>query len=277
MRLTVFLQISCATLLVTGLCSPGDIPAQPPASGQDRKEALAVLTKIAASFEVRLDDKYVAKFEDKPAMRWNNTIGNATDAALFFWMHEGRPVAVGTTFVTANTVVGHEFQSLALLPLEGRRAGKVVWNPSKPGIQFVRLKDAPIPAESTRQRLTQIKTLAQRFRAQAIKGPPAYQVNDVRQLRLLTQPILRYQDPQTPELEGAVFVFAMDTDADVLLLIENRLRDGQAGWEYALARANPFELKVWCDDIPVWSQKRTTKNDPAHPYLITGPFSLKRD
>jgi hypothetical protein len=264
------------TLLAAAHARPGNTFAQPSKPGKDRKEALSVLTKIATSFEVRLDKKRVATREAEPAMRWTNTIGHATDAALFFWMHDGRPVAVGTTFVTDNIVVGQEFQSLSLEPLEARRKGKSVWAPREAGIEFRRIPDAPAPAETARQRLSQMKTLARRFKAEAIKSPPAYQENDVRELRLLTQPILQYQDPGTPENEGAVFAFAMDTDADVLLLIENRTRDGKAGWEFALARTNPFVLKVWCDDDLVWTQKRTdATNDPSLPYIIVGQFPLK--
>lgn len=264
-------------LLAAGICKAGAgvAAAQTSPPDRDRKESLAFLSKLAASFEVRLDDKRQATREIEPAMRWTNTIGRATDAALFLWMHDGRPVAVGTTFVTDNVVVGVEFQSLALGPIQTRRAGKVIWEPRESGINFQGIPGTPIPGETARQRLSQIKTLARRFRAEAIKGPPPYQENDVRQLRLLAQPILQYQDPKMPEYEGAIFAFVMDTDPDVLLLIENRIRDGKAGWEYALARTNPFVLNAWCDNNPVWSQKRVGIADPSHPYLIAGPYPVK--
>ncbi len=169
------------------------------------------------------------------------------------------------------------FQSLSLEPVQARRGGKVVWEPREPGITFERLTDAPVPAETSRQRISQIKTLARRFHSQAVKSPPAYQENDVRELRLLAKPILQYHDPKLPENEGAIFAFAMDTDADVLLLIENRVRDGKPGWEYALARANPYVLKVWCDDTLVWSQeRRLSTSDPTDPYFIAGPYPLKQ-
>lgn len=264
--------------LAAGFSAVRYASAKPRAHLEDRKESLAVLTKIAASFEVRLDGKRIATREAEPAMRWINTIGHATDAALFFWMHEGRPVAVGTTFVTDNVAVGQEFQSLALEPVEARHRGRTIWEPRQPGIEFRPMTDAPKPADTARGRLSQIKTLARRFRAEAIKSPPAYQENDVRELRLLAQPILQYHDADMPENEGAVFAFAMDTDADVLLLIENRIRDGISGWEYALARTNPFVLKVWCDKVLVWSRQRVDSTvDPAQPYIIAGPFPLKDD
>ena len=268
--------ITTAVVVAVVLNGGGVTSAQPTAQSPERKESLALLTKVAASFEVRLDDKRLAVREAEPLMRWTNTIGHATDAALFVWIHDGRPVAAGTAFVTDGVNVGHEFQSLALGPLQVKRQGKPIWTPPEPGIEFRPLIDAPKPADSARQRLSQIKTLARRFRAQAIKAPPAYQLNDARELRLFAQPILQYEDPQMPEREGAIFAFVMDTDADVLLLIENRERDGKTGWEYALARANPYVLKVWCDDALVWFQKHVkVMNDPALPYFIVGPFSVK--
>ncbi|MBI3863266.1 MAG: hypothetical protein HY290_15350 [Planctomycetia bacterium] len=263
-------------LLVTAVFRLQIAVAQPAPRGADRKESLAALTRIAGSFEVRLDEKRVATREAEPAMRWTNTIGHTTDAALFIWMHGGRPVAAGTSFVTDGIAVGLEFQSLALEPIEARRLGKAIWTPQSPGIEFRPLADAPAPSDTARQRLSQIKALARRFRAQAIKAPPAYQENDARELRLLAQPILQYHDPQMPEREGAIFAFAMDTDADVLLLIENRAREGKAGWEYALARANPYVLKVWCDDVLIWTQKRILSNgDLTQTYIIAGPYPLK--
>lgn len=180
-------------LLATGMFSFGFLFAQPAAQTRDRKESLAFLSKIAASLEVRLDDKRRAMREDEPVMRWTNTISHATDAALFIWMHEGRPVAAGTTFITENVGVGLEFQSLA------------------------------------------------------------------------------------QEYEGAIFAFVMDTDADVLLLIENRLREGAAGWEYALARANPYILKVWRDETLVWSQKRVEATSASSPDFFAGPFPLEKE
>jgi hypothetical protein len=267
-----------AVVLAAGLTASSSASAQSSAQGHDRKESLAFLTKIASRFEIRLDDKRRATRDDEPAMRWTNTIGHTTDAALFFWMHDGRPVAVGTAFETDRVAVGLEFQSLALEPLEARRDGKSIWGPRQPGIEFRPIANAPKPAETARVRLSQIKSLARRFRAQAIKSPPAYQENDARELRLLAQPILQYHDAEQSENDGAVFAFAMDTDVDVLLLIENRVRDGKSGWEFALARTNPFVLKVWCDKTLVWSQERvSTTADAAQPYFMAGPFPDKEE
>jgi hypothetical protein len=267
---------AAGAILAAVFGNPGRAAAQSPEQVRDRKESLAFLTRLSGRFEVRLDDRRPATREDEPAIRWTNTIGHTTDAALFFWMYDGRPVAVGTVFETDRVAVGLEFQSLALEPVEGRHDGKVIWGPKSPGIEFHPISGAPPPAESARGRLSQVKALAHRFRAQAVKSPPAYQENDARELRLLAQPILQYHDSRQSENDGAVFAFAMDTDVDILLLIENRDRDGKAGWEFALARTNPFVLKVWCDKTLVWSQERvTTTADAAQPYFMAGPYPVE--
>ena len=51
------LVTAIGVLLVVNFFVPAVTLAQTPAPGLDRKESLAVLTKIASSFEVRLDDK----------------------------------------------------------------------------------------------------------------------------------------------------------------------------------------------------------------------------
>lgn len=267
---------SVTAVLLALISTAGSAADEPSAESPDRKESLAILTEIASSFDVRLDEDRLAVRTADPAVRWNNTIGHATDAALFFWMHGGRPVAVGTTFVNDNAIIGHEFQSLAPGPIDARRRGKTVWAPQEPGIEFRPLDEAPQPARTARARLSQVKALAHRFRAEAVKSPPAYQEDDVRELRLLPQPILQYHEDGAQENEGAVFTFAMDTDVDVLLLIESRSHAGKARWEYALARTNPYVLKVWCDKALVWSKPRILSiSDPERPYFLAGPFPFK--
>ena len=63
--------------LALGFCGHGF--AFEPRSDQkrDRKESLAVLSRFAATFEIRLDDKQIAARGEEPAMRWTDTIGHA--------------------------------------------------------------------------------------------------------------------------------------------------------------------------------------------------------
>jgi hypothetical protein len=59
-------------------------------------------------------------------------------------------------------------------------------------------------------------------------------------LRLLTQPIDRYQDPEAGIEDGAAFVFAYGTNPELVLLLEcDRDR-----WQWAVARLSWAELTV---------------------------------
>ena len=116
------------------------------------------------------------------------------------------------------------------------------------------------------------------FRAEAVKGPPAYSEDSVWKLRLNSQPLLQYRQPDAPDHEGAIFAFAMDTDPEVLLLIENRVRMGKTGWECELAPVTGWSAKAWFKDKFIWEQERQhPAADPTLPYFVHGPIPVKHD
>ncbi len=249
--------------------------AQSPAD-QDRKESLAALTKIAGSYTMKVDGKRLAKLNEEPVIRFSKPVSELKDAALFVWMCEGRPVAGCTVLWQKELGLYHEFQSLALEPLRAERDGKVAWELAQPGITFAPIPDASMPAETPNKRLIQMKSLAEQFRSEAIKGAPFYAENSVYQLRLLPKVLLRYSHPDRPELEGAIFAFVQDTDPESLLLIENREREGKTGWEFAMAPMTGWPVKGWHKDKEVWSiERRHPAPDPAKPYFVAGPFPVK--
>jgi hypothetical protein len=250
--------------------------APPAPQGEDRKASLAALTKSAATYQVKLGDKRIAKRNDEPLFRWSKPISEIQDAVLFVWTIDGRPVAAGAFLVTRLGEC-HEFQSLALEPLRAERGDKTAWEPALPGIQFEIVPGSPAPAEAANRRLIQMTSLAEQFRIEAMKGPPFYPENSVQTLRLLPKPLLRYGDPKRAELDGAIFVFAHDTDPEALLLIENRERGDKTGWEFAMAPMTSWELKGWHQSKSVWSAERRPVAEPTRPYFVAGPFPAKGD
>lgn len=248
--------------------------AQSPAKG-NREESLAWLTNQASSYRIRLADNRTADFTKQPLIRFTKVLSEVDDAAMFVWLSNGRPVVAETMLVQRTLGLYHEFQSLATEPLTAERSGKTVWKPQQAGVTFARIPDSDRPAESPVRRLTQMKTLAERFRAQAIKGPPFYAEGSVYHLRLLPQPMLRYRDPQHPELEGALFAFCQDTDPEAMLLVENRVRDGQPGWEFAFAAMTGWSVQAFDQDEPVWSiERQHPAKDPELTYFVAGPYPL---
>ncbi|HJZ53990.1 MAG TPA: hypothetical protein VKE74_03490, partial [Gemmataceae bacterium] len=109
---------------------------------------------------------------------------------------------------------------------------------------------APAPADSAAGRLVQMRALADRFTATVtFRG-------DKSALRRLTAPVYRYGDEKRPPLDGAVFAFAQATDPEVLLLLEARVSNGTAQWQYALARQTMWVVEVEYDGRQVWSVEK---------------------
>ena len=71
-------------------------------------------------------------------------------------------------------------------------------------------------------------------------------------MRLLAQPIYRYEKPEGDLIDGALFVFVLGTDPEALLLIEAHQVDGTPRWQYGLARMSNVNLRVSDRGRPVW-------------------------
>ena len=72
-------------------------------------------------------------------------------------------------------------------------------------------------------------------------------------LRLLTQPLVRYSEPGRLAMDGAIFAYARATDPDVLLVLEARDSGAVPQWSYALARMHGGALRAWYREKEVWS------------------------
>jgi hypothetical protein len=241
----------------------------------EEKTPLERFQQAAAQYDIRLEDAARSKlaFVPKPLLHWDNPARTAEDGAVFVWLKDGRPEVVGSifTYKLTNVRTKHEFQSLAAGPLSARYEGRVVWKPRAAGVTFRPVPEAPTPAESDRLRLVQMKALARDFDARLIdlKG-------ETNELRLMPQPLYRYETDGKTVLDGAIFSFALGTDPEALLLIEARRSEGDWQWQYAFARFHFAELRARYKAQDVWrieadpSQLNTKIGDPAHlekPYV----------
>jgi hypothetical protein len=215
-------------------------------------KAVEAFKAEAAEYNVRLqsrpDEKLVV--EKEPALRWDNPARTGEDGALFIWMLGGRPEMIGTIFTyRLNDKINrkHEYHSLALEPLTAEFRGKEVWAPKAAGVKFAPVDGAPAPAGSARVRLTQMKALAREFSA-SMKD----QEGESYQLRLLTQPLVRYEPEDKRILDGALFSFSLGTDPEVILLLEARAAKESHQWEFAFARFHYIELQAFHKDREVF-------------------------
>jgi hypothetical protein len=236
----------------TLLLAAGQVPAEAPPPSHAAAKALEAFKAEAAEYVVKLESRPTEKLQlvKEPVLRWDNPARTGEDGAIFVWTLGGRPEMIGTIFTYRlgdRINRKHEYHSLALEPLRAEFHGQEVWAPQSAGVKFTGLPGAPAPAATPRQRLTQMKALAREFTA-SMKD----EQGESYQLRLLTQPLVRYEPEGKELLDGALFSFSLGTDPEVLLLLEARAVKEGSQWQYALARFHYVELKAFHKDREVW-------------------------
>ena len=234
-------------------------------------ERLAYMQQTAASYSVTIKrdgkDKPISVRPD-PVLRFTNPVSGVGDGGLFVWEDESqRPVAAAQVFIVPNSdnTWMHEFQSLATAPMSFEIDGRPAWQPSKPGLQFARLKDADTPAASAPARLLQMRRLARRFSVS-----DEFEGDNEDRLRLMSTPISRYSTPSI--LDGAVFVFSHGTDPELFVVLETRRNVDEDGkderaWYAALAPMTSYALHATLDGKRYWSAEFRTG-----PFPITATF-----
>jgi hypothetical protein len=271
-------RIALLALLVAGGSAAAQTSTPPAGKKEEKLESLraaaaAKLAQAAAeTYTVTVDssrDRPLV-FQPKPILQWSNPVVGSIHGSVFVWTAKGRPELVASIYKWYGPVNFHlavEFHSLATGPITARENGSVVWSPTQPGLTFTPVPGAPVPAGTPAQRLRQMRALAQEFTAfetDREKVP--------RDLRLLTQPVYRYNGTEPPLLDGGLFTFVLGTDPEVFLLLEARRRpDGGYGWDYALARMNSVILRVSHRGREVWNlpeQPWSVVFGHAEPYTI---------
>ena len=94
-------------------------------------------------------DKAKLTLNEKSLMNWTNPARQQERGAIYVWMLDERPLAIGSLFtyeVNDKVYAKHEFQSLAAGPLRSSFAGKLAWTPKGAGIEWRSFEDSPQPA-----------------------------------------------------------------------------------------------------------------------------------
>lgn len=209
-------------------------------------------------------------FHKEPVYVWTNPVRAAQqDGVVFIWTSRGRPEAIGTIFSNpAGEIRGitHEFHSLSLGTLHVTRRGthENLWKPGGPGIELAPIEGAPPPARSSAQRLLQMRAMAREFSASTRDAK-----NRRWELRLLAQPLYRYESTVPDVWDGALFAFVTSagTDPETLLVIEARkpAAGGTPVWHRGHARFTDLELSVRYKGTEVFAVE-TTHGDTLKMY-----------
>jgi hypothetical protein len=265
--------MTTALLLVASALLAADDPKPPSAKSAERLFALHLAESERWQMFLDAAHKTQARLNTKPIYIWTNpTRNDGQNGAVFVWTAAGRPVVVGSIFSHpegGKRVICHEFHSLAEGTLEPRRTvADEQWQP-KAAVPLLPLPEAPPVESSPARRLVQMRTLSREFTAHSI---------DYRkerwELRLLPQPLYRYEKPEKDVLDGALFAYVTSagTDPEVILVLEARKGTDKPAWHYRAIRFSDSDLFVQHSGKEVWSSVRDEKNqlhfNPDHTYRL---------
>lgn len=186
-----------------------------------------------------------------PVLRWTNPLKEGQDGAVFLWTKNERPEAIGCCFTytySGELRHKHQLHSLSTKPVEARIDNSVVWQPRTAGVTFTPIPRAGSLATSASRQAIQMRHLARRFavEVESDKGVKS-------ELRLMPVPLATYSPKNSECSTGALFSFALGTDPDAILIIENRMVNSVPTWTWAFARFHFNKLTATLDDKPVWS------------------------
>jgi hypothetical protein len=198
-----------------------------------------------------------------PVLRYSDPGGITTDASIWAWGDVGRPsILAGIFFLTQE---GRETKwSCELLSLADGRVAVTSkagweWAPAKGGLKWFSLGAAD-PDLSARQRLRQMKDIAERYEVRSFEG------SVTSQLRLMVQPIVRYSDAANGLVDGSIFSYAAGTNPEALLLVECRDSAGAQTWQAAFARFGAAKCEAKEGVTPIWDCPAIQQWKAKEPY-----------
>ncbi len=250
------------------------LAAQAPAGAQNGADAGAVrlkfMTDSLQGYQLTTSGEggESLKLVEKPVFRLGKQgADDLEDGAIFLWTADsGRPEAAIQVFLIKHPKEPegnwyHEFTSLAPTTIRTTNNGRPQWAPTTPGLEFKPMSDAPKPAQSAAQRIRQMRSLAERFRAS-----DSFWRRGWSELRLLPTPVTRYGGAATKLVDGALFAFVLGTDPEMFLFIETGASGEGLEWRYALAPMSAFALKGSYQGKAVWEvPDGMPASDPSKP------------
>lgn len=214
---------------------------------------LAFMNKAMARNEltIRGEKDVPSQLIPAPLLRWSTVQGNVKDGTVYGFSRGGRPDVLMQFAMHRENFYVQEFTAICEHPISMKRDGREFWRYDNPSIEFKTLADVKPPLELEAPRTAQLRQLAESFEIQIDHGSK----NFVRmKLRLLRQPLLRYQDADNGIIDGAVFGFVVETDPEAILLLEAYQSDSGPQWRYACAEMTINALQVTRDGKMVWEK-----------------------
>lgn len=207
-----------------------------------------------------------AVLKGEPILHYTDPQRLFPDATLWVWLLDGQPIL----FSKLERMGGNPPQTQYCMAtahqarIAARWPDGIVWKSQKAGIQFRPIDQADLPQKTAPLRLVQLRSIARKFRATTTDH-----VNQSEEMRMLTQPILRYSNAGQSLVDGAVFALTSNgTNPDALLLVQVRHHQGDKPvWEYGCLGMTGDHVAVEFDGQSVY--KHAGKPGPGdHGYWL---------
>lgn len=265
------LIVCCSLLVMSQADSQKGVGATGPTTDVERAEETVRLARAeAAHYRILRDEDPQTKIElrEKPILKWSNPSEGALFGSVVLWTVDGRPEAVASIYrwYVGRQEFHAEFKSLSTHRLKATRDKTPTWDTGESDLKFRELAHDSPPADTEGRRGQQMRDIARRFAADLVH--PGKGRNT---LRLLTQPVYRYEKLPEELVDGALFAFVQGTDPEVFLLIEAGKTAEGTRWRYAASRMNMFELHLTLDDKEVWHADQLAWNDVV---ARRGPYTI---
>lgn len=258
------------TFAASGLACLLILAAEAPVEEEPSDSAAArwlpVFDRVAAEYELTTaEESGKLDLVDRAVYTWMRAgQDGGNNGAIYVWTRQGCAEAVAcfwrSTNGAGNLSVAHELHSLSPDVLSSERGGVNRWHP-KAGVPRQVVSDAPVPAANSTARLQQMRRIGRDFAASTVSAQ-----GERTELRLLTQPLYRYESTDPDVTDGAMFAFvcSVGTDPEVFLLLESRATKAGPRWHYALARFSHMNLYVNYKEREVWQAVRDKSDTIAH-------------
>jgi hypothetical protein len=227
----------------------------------------------AAAYEIRAGSAAGPKLQFRPQhiLPWTNPVPEKQmHGHVFVWTDDGRPAAVLNVFKMEEGAGPQEYHEFCSLYESGLNAVSPSGREWKPAVSQVTMSSLPLESSqgrNGRQRLAQMRELASRFTCQKTNRK-----GDIQILRLLSQPLLRYESKSHGVLDGALFAFVEATDPEAFLLLELHTVDDMTAWRFGFARLASVQMHASLDDKKVWKVETLPyseyRNRPDLPYTL---------
>lgn len=268
---TAMAQEANATKVPKGFLLPNPSSANGDISDYTPELLQSFFRKEVEAYEIAISDsnkKLVLRPD--PVINWKNP-EVLNQGSLFVWMNDKRPAAIVSIFCYQSRDEvrrRHEVISFSPQSLVARMEGQVVWKPGPADLKGFVVAEEMEVATTAPRRLTQMRTIAR-----DIAGKHITIKQITKELRLMPQPLIRYEATEEGLIDGSIFALSTGTDPEILVMIEARNTNSEIKWHLIPFRSHYDLLEMSYKNTLIWTAPYVPELMSSIPMQI--PFAMR--